>query len=728
LTGYIKYVEPVPQALYNDARNDIKKEFNAMITSSQHAVDRGELEKAAAIRLFLEGSAAFEKHFEDVDFRAYCSDLLEKHKRAADHFSDEIDDLLDKHKFSDVRNKLRNLISQSSQESATPVDPNNRLMFESIEEKISEWFRKWLCRIMDETGFQLSEPELTTTMEAHLRLVGGAMVVLEVITLTCSPLKLLAYLYSIFDEQFKRLKEKLLKTLSRHRFQQASQLYLQLKRLKNLDLTLQPHLDKLESGSSLFAPRIDDIVANTIEPIRDCAHAACLKYLGSTENLSDNGNWTSISVESNGLTELLFNTRTAATSSDELMDDLVDFCAVQRDLVVIITDFLTMLLLKVHEVIVAADGDFNTVEELLENADNVLGTLCAHTDESNGIKKLKQRLQALKARQSNDVSCVVFSPSCIRRSTTKLKSLMEADYISYSTLLDAICSAFVRCLGSMKASMKSGERLDQNEAKQVFQFIDAMIMFKYDILPVRAPHDDYMAECEICIQLFRSFVINHVGTACQAIKDELNVMYVKEFLTEMKNSCVVTLQHAQGDLAKFLTDAAIMCDKCVHEADAVIASIDRDASRLKEYDLFARVDTNDMIKKLERLSKQKSRTSQRSFTSFGFEAAGGSSEDNFDQVKASMSNNLAGVVDVLPELLEYNKYDVVRNAFENVKALVTFEPLAVQAQDAAREMISQVQSAHSRISDTFGEAVRTRDFKQMNKAVATATASSITPS
>jgi hypothetical protein len=152
------------------------------------------------------------------------------------------------------------------------------------------------------------------------------------------------------------------------------------------------------------------------------------------------------------------------------------------------------------------------------------------------------------------------------------------------------------------------------------------------------------------------------------------------------------------------------------------------ACRLKEYDLFARVDTNGMIKKLERLSKQKSRTNQRSFTSFGFEAAGGSSEDNFDQVKASMSNNLAGVVDVLPELLEYNKYDVVRNAFENVKALVTFEPLAVQAQDAAREMISQVQSAHSRISDTFGEAVRTRDFKQMNKAVATATASSITPS
>jgi hypothetical protein len=56
LTGYIKYAEPSPQALYNDARNDIKKEFNAMITSSQHAVDRGELEKAAAIRLFLEGS------------------------------------------------------------------------------------------------------------------------------------------------------------------------------------------------------------------------------------------------------------------------------------------------------------------------------------------------------------------------------------------------------------------------------------------------------------------------------------------------------------------------------------------------------------------------------------------------------------------------------------------------------------------------------------------------
>jgi hypothetical protein len=66
------------------------------------------------------------------------------------------------------------------------VEPSNRLMFESIEEEIFEWFRKWLCRIMEESGFQLSEPELTTTMEVHLRLVGSAMVLLEVITLTAA--------------------------------------------------------------------------------------------------------------------------------------------------------------------------------------------------------------------------------------------------------------------------------------------------------------------------------------------------------------------------------------------------------------------------------------------------------------------------------------------------------------------------------------------------------------
>jgi hypothetical protein len=178
-------------------------------------------------------------------------------------------------------------------------------------------------------------------------------------------LKLLDQLYRIFDEQFKRLKEKLLKTLSRHRFPQAFQLYLQLKRLKNLDLTFQLHLDKLESGSSLFAPRIDYIVANTVEPIGDCARAACLKYLGFTEKLSDNGNWTSISVDSDGLTALVSNTRTAVISSDELMDYLVDFCVVQRDLVVIIADFLTRLFSKVQEVIGAGDGDLSTAEEIL---------------------------------------------------------------------------------------------------------------------------------------------------------------------------------------------------------------------------------------------------------------------------------------------------------------------------------------------------------------------------
>jgi hypothetical protein len=722
LTGYIKYIKPAPQALYDDARNDIKQEINAMITSSQHAVDRGELEKAAAIRLFLEGSAAFEKHFEDVDFRAYCSDLLQKHRRAADHLPDEIDDLLDKHKFSAVRNKLRNLMSHNSEESATPADPVDRLIFEAVAEQISEWFSELLARIMDEAGSELSEPELTTTMEAHLRLVGSAMV-LEGTTLTCSPLKLLDQLYSICDEQFKRLKNRLLKMLAGHRFQQASQVYLQLKRLKNLDRTLQPLLDKLESGSSLFAPRIDDIITTTIEPIGKCAHAACLKHLGSTENFAGDGDWTSISVDNNSLTALLSNTRTAVTSSDVLMDDLVDFFTVQLDLVVTVTKFTLVLLSRVQEVIGAVDGDLSTAEELLEIADNVIGTLCAHTEESNGIKKIKQRLEtqqkALEARQSKDVSCVVFSSSFMSKSSVTLKGQRGTDWALYITQLNAINAAFMRDLEPIRELMKSDQMWHQDEAKKIFRFIDAMLIFKHEILS-EAPLNESMAECEDCVGLFLDCVFCQVDFAQKAVEASSDVIYMREQLAFLKCSLEQTLHYAQGDLAKDLDQAIAHCERNIHQSDQVVAAMNNDAAQLRTYDLFAQLDTDDMINKLERLSKQKSSTRKRA--SFGSDATGSSDKENLDQVKASLSKELDGVVAAVPALLEHKKYNVVRNAFVNVSKLKAFEPLAKQAQSVRHEMVSQVQSAHSRISDTFREAVRQRDFKLVNKSAEDATA------